>query len=353
MSRKKIQACIVTAAAALILFGCTKDPPQATESVQEEAGAEEQTEEYPQDVSVPEENVTDTDREAEEKEKEENGFSWSGDMKMLFGDHPAHEYLQLPDLSTIDMSYKAPEITEKEVKGYASFSKNAVPVDDPDAKAREGDYVNVILDVKSEWYSYRTEEDLWVGEGLYDKPIEDAIKGMRVGDEKRIEFKEEGNINSTECTITLLSISRAEEAVEDEYSIAETEYKELRESAAKDAFFERVFAEIRDKSTVLAYPGDLAGELRQEYEDRYSAGYGSIETFFKTCEVDPESFYKDEETEVKKKLLDRMVGDALCEKAGLTENDPEYKELLETVEEDTDKKILYELAIWRIAAAKQ
>ncbi len=228
-------------------------------------------------------------------------------------------------------------------------------------EAETGDYVNIdytgsIDGEELEDYT-DTEMDFLLGEGMFFQEAEEAMVGMKTGEEKTVKVKldEESAMNEEDEGKTLsLAIKLNEISVENLPEYNEEFVKEnlgydsieAYEAAIKEELFESkqqqykevAVDEIMDymltNSVFDKYPQELYDESKENFEamcSQYAEEYGmSIEDYYKLFGLEGDGM---EETIVSMVNLDLIVG-AIAQEENIDCDDSELEEYAKTYYED-------------------
>ncbi len=228
-------------------------------------------------------------------------------------------------------------------------------------EAETGDYVNIdytgsIDGEELEDYT-DTEMDFLLGEGMFFQEAEEAMVGMKTGEEKTVKVKldEESAMNEEDEGKTLsLAIKLNEISVENLPEYNEEFVKEnlgydsieAYEAAIKEELFESkqqqykevAVDEIMDymltNSVFDKYPQELYDECKENFEamcSQYAEEYGmSIEDYYKLFGLEGDGM---EETIVSMVNLDLIVG-AIAQEENIDCDDSELEEYAKTYYED-------------------
>ena len=300
-------------------------------------------------------------------------------------DEKYSDYVKLCDYKGVEATKVNFTITDEQVKEQIDMDLYDNATYDPitDRGVQKGDYVNVdytaSLDGKeSDDYSGE-DEDAMIGEGFLFPEMEEALVGMKPGEEKELEaaltedfaVSDEDVGKKVKVKVTLNEISEENVPEYNEDFVKEcTEYdtmekyeesikKELTDSAEEEykaVSVDEIMAFLVDNSKFNGYPQELYDSCKENYDssnEYYASMYG--------MELDEylDMFGLDEETQ-KQEILDsvnyELVVGAIAQAEGIDCTEEEVKKFIkesyaeygyaseeEFSEDYTDEEIGYEM----------
>lgn len=277
-------------------------------------------------------------------------------------DEKYSDYVKLCDYKGVDATKVVFEITDAQVQEeiemylYDEATYDVVT----NRGVEKGDYANI--DYIATWEGEELEdysgeeEDIMVGEGYVYSEVEDALIGMKTGEEKTVEvtLTEEyadvddvGKELSVKVTVNEITVENIPEYNEEfvktytdfktieefEESIRE-ELKESTEEEYKSAAVQEIMAYIVDNSEFDGYPQELYDLCKDSYDssnEYYAAMWGmELEEYL-------DMFGLDEEAQ-KQEIIDNvnyeLVIGAIAQAEGIKCTDKEISDFIKEVYED-------------------
>ena len=285
-----------------------------------------------------------------------DSFSPDG-IPVITGEYQLSDCIELCDIDGLYVNYEMEkEPDEEDAVTYAKLLKEARPVINADAVVEAGDVVSIDLYTEEEALS-RVGVSVRVGLGGEPKEIEDGLIGMSKNEEKRISvmypedyFYQDLNGRTIDYKIIVNSIARADEPTEMEVSTAmdylEEETQRLNRTglakAASEAFLEN--------SEIKAYPEKVIRQARSRYENKYTAGFSSLNEFLDMVGMTSAEFREIENEFVSQRAKEQLLLMALQEETGITTMSDEYRQYVAVygVNEDDPDETLFEVIIENI-----
>lgn len=277
-------------------------------------------------------------------------------------DEKYSDYVKLCDYKGVEATKVVFEITDEQVQEeiqmylYDDVSYDVVT----DRGVEIGDYANIdyiaTLDGKeSEDYSGE-QEDVMVGEGYIYPEVEDALIGMKTGEEKTVdvtlteEYADEDDVGkklSIKVTLNEISVENLPEYNE-EYVKTYTDYKsmekyeesirqELQESAEEEYKYvavEEIMTYLVDNSEFDGYPQELYDSCKENYDssnEYYAAMYGmELDEYFEQLGLDEET----QQQEIVDNVNYELVIGAIAQAEGIKCTDKEISDFIKDIYED-------------------
>lgn len=272
------------------------------------------------------------------------------------------KYVKLCDYKGVEATKVKFDITETDVQEQIEQNLyDYVTYDEvTDRGIETGDYANIdyvaTMDSKeAEGYSGEG-EDILVGEGYIYPEVEEALVGMKAGEDKTVEvtltdeYAEEGDVGkklSVKVTLNEISIENLPEYNEEfvqentdfktmeEYE--ESVKKQLQESKEEEYKYvaaEEIMAYLVDNSEFDGYPQELYDECKENYDsgnEYYASMYGmELEDYLDTFGLDEETQKQDIENNVHYEIV---VG-TIAQAEGIDCTEKEIKDFIKDVYAD-------------------
>ncbi|MCM1497485.1 MAG: FKBP-type peptidyl-prolyl cis-trans isomerase [Clostridium sp.] len=214
-------------------------------------------------------------------------------------------YVKLCDYKGLEATKVIYEVTDDEVQEEIEYTLyDYVDYETiTDRGVQEGDYANITYDAVMDGESVEEysgeDEDVLVGEGYIYPEMEDALIGMKTGEQKSVEVKltedyvEQEDVGKTlSVTVTLneISVEKMPEynedfvkentdcsSMEDYEKLLRKQLEESKEEEYKYAAVEEMMSFILDNSTFDGYPQELYDQCEESYNNMneyYAAMYG-------------------------------------------------------------------------------
>lgn len=252
------------------------------------------------------------------------------------------KYVKLCNYKGVEATKVTFDVTEDDVQGQIEENLYDYVTYDvvTDRGIETGDYANIdyaaTLDgAEAEDYSGEG-EDILVGEGYIYPEVEEALVGMKTGEDKTVEvsltdeYAEEEDVGkklSVKVTLNEISVENVPEYNEEfvkentdfetmeEYEEAvKVELQESKEEEYKYAAAEEIMAYLMDNSEFDGYPQELYDECKENYDssnEYYASMYGmELEDYLDMFGLDEETQKQEIEESVRYEIIIGAIAQA-------------------------------------------
>lgn len=272
------------------------------------------------------------------------------------------DYVELGDYKGLKLEKEKNEITDEDVE--AAILDSLANTQIIDGAAEAGDrvfisYTGTVDDVKVQEASVDGLE-IVIGEGGMPGEAEEALIGMKVGEEKEVKvilpdsYPAQPELAGKEVTynIQLLAVTRSYTELTEKWLQANTEYEteeEYREAVRanlkqnsdmdeENTYASLLWEEVLEASKVKAYLKSGVDAAEEQYNlnlDNLLAMAGiNLEAYRQQQGLTEEAFEKQKGDEILRTVKQDMVMQAIAEKEGFSDDDAEYEQQVKAMAEE-------------------